>query len=152
MEQESYTALTQFDRICDNMFTSAEMNFHNRPRVHSFDKLGRSISFLAIPTLEDLKLVLFEAGNLANDHGYPIKVTTMGDIESVAYIAGSPPGSIGFPALIPDLVSLMTRMISEHIQNFCKECNNSGGRTKILDADGLTELSLNALFKKYFST
>jgi hypothetical protein len=67
------TELTQPDLICDKMFTSAEMNFHNRPHVHFFDKLGRSISFLAIPTLEDLKLVLFEAGNLANDHGYPIK-------------------------------------------------------------------------------
>jgi len=146
------TELTQSDRICDNIFTSAEMNFHNRPRVHSFDRLGRSISSLAIPTLEDLKLVLFQAGILANDHGYPIKVTTMGDIESVAYIAGSPPGSVGSPALIPDLVSLMTRMISEHIQNFCKECNNSAGTTKILDADGLTELSLDTLLRKYFST
>jgi hypothetical protein len=122
------------------------MNFHNRPCVHSFDHLGRAISFLAIPTLEDLKLVLFEA----NDHGYPIKVTTMGDIESVAYIAGLP-GSLGSPALIPDSVSLMTRMISEHIQNFCEECNNSAGTTKILDADGV-ELSLSALLRKYYST
>jgi hypothetical protein len=139
------TEMTQSDLICDKMFTSAESNFHNRPRVHSFDKIGRSISFLAIPTLEDLKLVLFEA----NDHGYPIKVTTMGDIESVAYIAGLP-GSLGSPDLIPDLVSLMTRMISEHIQNFCEECNNNAGTTKILDADGSTELSLNAFLKKYF--
>ena len=76
------TEMTQSDLICDKMFTSAEINFHNRPCVHSFDHLGRAISFFTIPTLEDLKLVLFEA----NDHGYPIKVTTMGDIESVAYI------------------------------------------------------------------
>ena len=141
------TEMTQSDLICDKMFTSAESNFHNRPRVHSFDKLGRSISFLVIPTLEDLKLVLFEA----NGHGYPIKVTTMGDIESDVYLAGLPPGSLGSPALIPDLVSLMTRMISEHIQNFCEECNNSAGTTKILDADGV-ELSLSALLRKYYST
>ena len=74
----------------------------------------------------------------------------MGDIESVAYIAGLP-GSLGSPALIPDLVSLMTRMISEHIQNFCEECNNSAGTTKILNADGV-ELSLSALLRKYYST
>jgi hypothetical protein len=59
----------------------------------------------------------------------------MGDIESVAYIAGSPPGSID-PALVPDLVSLMTGIISEHIQNFREERNNSAGTTRILDADG----------------
>jgi 5-methylcytosine-specific restriction endonuclease McrA len=76
----------------------------------------------------------------------------MGDIESNAYLAGLPPGSLGSPALIPDLVSLMTRMISEHIQNFCEECNNNAGTTKILDADSRTELSLRALLRKYFST
>lgn len=145
------TELTQSDHICDKMFTSAETNFHNRPRVHSYDHLGRSISFLAIPTLEDLKLVLFEAGNLANDHGYPIKVTTMGDIESVAFLVRSPPGTIGSPDLIPALVSQITRIISQDIQNFTKECNSNAGTTKILDADGLTELSLDTLLRKYFS-
>ena len=143
--------MTQSDRIYDKMLTSAEINIRNRPCISSFDNLGRPVSFLAIPTLEDLKLVLFEAGNLANDHGYPTRVTTMGDIESVAFLVRSPPGTIGSPDLIPDLVSQITRIISQDIQNFSKECNSNAGTTKILDADGLTELSLDTLLRKYFS-
>jgi hypothetical protein len=150
MERERDTELTQSDRIYDKMLTSAEINIRNRPCVRSYDNLGHPVSFLVIPTLEDLKLVLFEAGNLVNDHGYP-RVTTMGDIESVAFLVRSPPGTIGSPDLIPALVSQITRIISQDIQNFSKECNGNAGTIKILDADGLTELSLDTLFRKYFS-
>ena len=74
--------LSQLDRIYDSMLKSAEINIRNRPYIRSFDNLDRRVSFLVIPTLEDLKYTLFEPSDLVQDVGYPLKVTTKQDIES----------------------------------------------------------------------
>ena len=64
------------------VLTSAEINIRNRPCISSFDNLNRPVSFLVIPTLEDLKDTMFEPTDPAQEVGYPLKVTTNEDIES----------------------------------------------------------------------
>jgi hypothetical protein len=91
-------------------------------------------------------------GDLVVDYGYPSKVTTLQEIESAAFLARSALGTVSSPEYIPTLISHITKTISEDIQNFNKECNHYAGTTKIFDADGRTELSLDSLLTKYFST
>ena len=55
--------LSELDRIYDSMLTSAEINIRNRPYISSYDNSNRPISFLVIPTLEDLKSTMFKAGD-----------------------------------------------------------------------------------------
>ena len=50
-------------QVFEQMLTTAESNFFRRPTIASFDNLGREISWLTIPTLEDLKCSLFEGCN-----------------------------------------------------------------------------------------
>jgi hypothetical protein len=66
--------LSQLDRIYNSLLTSAEINIRNRPYISSYDNSNRPISFLVIPTLEDLKSTMFEGGDLVQDVGYPLKV------------------------------------------------------------------------------
>lgn len=49
----------QLDVIYDQMLTSAEINVSNKPIIHSYDNQGRPVSMLIIPTLEDLKSVIW---------------------------------------------------------------------------------------------
>lgn len=56
---EKELELTQLDRMYDNMLTLAEINISNRPCIRSFDSRNRPVSFLVIPTLEDLKHTMF---------------------------------------------------------------------------------------------
>ena len=79
------TELNQLDWIYNNMLTSAETNVHNRPYIRSFNNRKDPISVLVIPTLEDLKLTMFEPGDLGPEVGYPLKVTTKEDIESASF-------------------------------------------------------------------
>ena len=142
--------LSQLGRIYNSMLTSAEINIRNRPYIRSFDNRDRRVSLLAIPTLEDLKYTLFEPSDLVQDVGYPLKVTTKQDIESAAFLALSPPGTLGHYSMIPTIVSRITEVLTEHIHSFTEECVSHGGTTKIVDAEGLTELSPEALLKKYY--
>ena len=61
---------------------------HNRPCIRSYDAANHQISYMAIPTLEDLKQTLFPAGDLIIELGYPFKVTTKGDIETGSISGG----------------------------------------------------------------
>ena len=147
---EKQSELSQTDRMFDDMLTSAEINIRNRPYISSFDNRDRSVSFLVIPTLEDLRSTMFIPGDLVQEIGYPLKVTTKQDIESAAFLAQSPRGTLGHYGMIPTIVSRITEMLTEHIHSFIEECISHGGTAKIFDADGLTELSLDDLLKKYY--
>ena len=142
--------LSRLDRIYDSMLTSAEINIRNRPYIRSYDNSNRPISFLVIPTLEDLKSTMFEAGDLVQDVGYPLKVTTKEDIESAALLAQYPPGTLGHHDMVPTIVSRITKRTSELIHYFIEECISQNGTTKMFDADGHMELSPDGLFKKYY--
>ena len=146
---ETESKWSNIERIYDNMLTLAEINIPNRPCIQSF-KHGRKISFLAIPTLEDLKSSFFESGDLVQEVGYPYKVTTMEDIISVAFLAQSPPGTLGHHDMISTVVSRIAEITEKHIRSFIQESISNGGTTKIFDADGLTEISLDGLLKKYY--
>jgi len=122
VEPGKESELSQFDRIYDNMLTSAEINIRNRPCISSYDQLNRPISFLVIPTLEDLKSTMFEAGDLVQEVEYPLKVTTKQDIESASFLAKSPPRTLGHYNMIPHIVSTVTEMLTRHIHGFTKEC------------------------------
>jgi hypothetical protein len=135
-------------KIFDEMLTSAEVNITNRPFIQSSDSHGTKISLLVIPTLEDLMSVLFVAGNLVEDYGYPSKVTTVEDIVTAAFLAGE--YVLASHDRVSGLARHVSRMLSYRLDLFKSECNHSAGTTKILDADGHTKLSLEGLFKKYF--
>jgi hypothetical protein len=142
--------LNQIERTYDNMLTSAEINIRNRPYISSFDNVNRPVSFLAIPTLEDLKYTLFEQTDPEQEVGYPLKVTTIEDIESTAFLAQCSPGTLGHHNMIPTVASRMTEIVTEHIHSFTEEAITLGGTARIFDADGLTQLSLDHLLKKYY--
>src|SRR4051812_38979150 len=110
--------LSQLDRIYNSMLTSAEINIHNRLYIRSYDNSNRPISFFVIPTVEDLKSTMFKAGDLVQDVGYPLIVTTKEDIESAALLAEYPPGTLGHHDKVPTIVSRITKMTSELIHNF----------------------------------
>jgi hypothetical protein len=74
------------DRVYDQMLTTAELNFFRRPVIESFDSLGHKVSWVTIPTLEDLKCSLYEPSGLIPDLG-PEKVITLQDIETAACIS-----------------------------------------------------------------
>ncbi len=107
------------------------------------------ISYMAIPTLEDLKQTLFPAGNLIIELGYPFKVTTKGDIETAAFLAEYPRGAVGHYSMITLIISSATKMVTRQIHSFTDACTSQGGTTKIFDANG-TELSPEGLLKKYY--
>jgi hypothetical protein len=142
--------LSQLGRIYDDVLTSAEINIRHRPCISSFDNLNRRVSFLVIPTLEDLKYTMFEQTDPAQEVGYPLKVTSKEDIESAAFLAQSPPGILAHYDMIPTLVSRITKIVTGHIHSFTKEAIALGGTTRIIDADGLTPISHDHLFKKYY--
>lgn len=143
--------LSQLDRIYDDMLTYAEINLRNRPCISSFDNLNRPMSFLVIPTLEDLKYTMFSPTDPAQEVGYPLKITTMEDIESAAFMAQSPPGTLAHHDMIPVIVSRFTEIVTQQVRDFTNEAIAHGGKTRIIDADGLTPISQDHLFKKYYS-
>ena len=52
--------------------------------------------------------------------------------------------------MIPILVSRITEIVTDQIHRFTKEAIALGGTTRINDADGLTPISQDHLFKKYY--
>jgi hypothetical protein len=140
--------LSQLDRIYNDVLNSAEINIRNRPCINSFDNLNRPVSFLVIPTLEDLKYTMFEP--TTQEVGYPLKITKKEDLESAAFLAQCLAGTLGHYDMIPILVSKITEMVTGHIRSFTKEAIALGGTTRIVDADGLTPISQDYLFKKYY--
>jgi hypothetical protein len=106
--------LNQFDMIYDKMLEYAKINIRNRPCISSFNNCNDPISFLVIPTLEDLKSALFEPGDLVQEVGYPLKVTTKDDMESAAFLTHSPPGTLSHHGMIPTVVSRITGMATEY--------------------------------------
>jgi len=140
--------LSQLGRIYDDVLTFAEINIRHRPCISSFDNLNLRVSFLVIPTLEDLKYTMFEP--TAQEVGYPLKITTKEDIESAAFLAQCLPETLGHYDTIPILVSRIIETVTGHIHSFTKEAIAHGGTTRIVDADGLTPISQDYLFKKYY--
>jgi hypothetical protein len=132
-------------RVYDQMLTTAETNFFRRPIIQSFDSLGRKLSWLAIPTLEDLKYALFEADGSIMDLGSE-KVFTMQDIETIAYLSDYS-SQLKFMSA---LASNVMKIVPNTIDNFKKECFSSGGTAKILDVNRDSELSLDEFFNKYY--
>jgi hypothetical protein len=132
-------------RVYEQMRDNAESNFFRRPILESFDNLGHAITWLAIPTLEDLKCALYEAGDLVLDGGSE-KVFTMQDIETIAYVSDC---SYQF-RFVPALASNIMEMVNITLNNYKDECLHSGGTTKIFDVDRRAELSQDELFKKYY--
>lgn len=79
---------------------------------------------------------------------YPFRVTK-GELETAAFLAQSPPGTLGHHTMIPNIVSGASEMPTARIHSFTDECRSEGETTKIFDADG-TELSSDGLLKKYY--
>ena len=131
--------------VYEQMLDNAESNFFRRPILESFDDLGHKITWLAIPTLEDLKCALYEAGDLVLDVG-PEKVFTMQDIETAAYVSDCSYQM----RFVPILASNVMEMVNITLNNFNDECLHSGGTTKIFDVDRHAELSPDDLFRKYY--
>jgi len=103
------------------VLTSSASNFFRRPVIQSLDNLGHKISWLAIPTLEDLKCALYEAGDQILNLG-PQKVFTMQDIETAAYMSDC---SYQF-RFVPRLASMVMEMVSKELENFKNACTSSG--------------------------
>ena len=93
--------------------------------------------------------VMFVPDDPTLEIGYPFRVTTNGEIETAAFLAQSPSGTLGHHTMIPSIVSAASEMVTAHINSFTDECKSQGGTTKIFDADG-TELSSDGLLKKYY--
>jgi hypothetical protein len=127
------------------MLTSAKIHICNRPMIRSYDARGHPISFSVIPTLEDMRDLLFEPGDLAQN--IENRVATMQDIDLAACLAGAPQQVI---RKVPYVGSNIAIMVSIIIHNPMNECIHSGGTTEIFDSDGSTELSLDSLSEKYF--
>ncbi|HEY7079684.1 MAG TPA: hypothetical protein VH500_08285 [Nitrososphaeraceae archaeon] len=141
------------DKVFDEMLTSAEINIASRPILQSFDALGSRISFLVIPTLEDLKYLLFEPEDQTEKYSHQSKVTTIQDIESASFmgVGGFDPVAIGIRKNLPTVIFNLRERVSHIARNFTEECHNQGGTIKVFGADGITEISLDKIFEKYYS-
>ena len=71
---------------------------------------------------------------------------TMQDIETAAYISDY---AHQFK-FVPNLASLMTKIVSNTINSFMNQCTRSAGTTKFFDVDRRSELSVDGFFKKYY--
>lgn len=139
-KQEQYLG-----RVYEQMLDNAESNFFRRPILESFDNSGHRVSWLAIPTLEDLKYALYEASDSILDIG-PEKVYSIRDIETAAYVSDC---SYQF-RFVPTLASLIRKMLSNTIVNFQSECSRSGGTTKMFEVNRSADLTVDEFFKKYY--
>jgi len=139
-------------KVFDKMLTSAEINIGNRPRIQSFDGMGRPVSFLSIPTLRDLQDLLLERvepEDPSEKRRRNLKVITMQDIESETYLTYPDPSLEGVRKNLPIVVDNLRRMFSSLVRNFIDECIMHGGTTKIFDIDG-REISPDDLLEKYY--